>query len=99
MIIAKVENRINNVIAYYSAKAYIDANYKNGKRKGKNYHPYSTSAEGMEAMEAIKTKDEAHVKRIILNFMFTHNDINLDMDCYHNDNFFCRYHLQKQKQK
>ena len=97
MLIKKVNNRICNVIAYYAAKSYIDTNYKNGKRRYKKHHPYSLCAECQEALEAHQANDEGRIKRIILDFMFTHDDINLDMDCYHNDNFFCRYHREKQK--
>ena len=97
MITKKVDNRICNVIAYYAARGYIESNYKKGKLKYKKYHPYSIGAEGKEAVEAHQAGDEERIKRIILDFMFTHDDINLDMDCDHNDNFFCRYHLQKQK--
>ena len=97
MITKKVSNRICNVIAYYAARGYIESNYKNGKRRYKKHHPYSIGAEGEEALEAHQANDEGRIKRIILDFMFTHDDINLDMDCYHNDNFFCRYHRQKQK--
>lgn len=98
MLTKKINNRIYNVIAYYAAKSYINSNYKNGKRKGKKHRPYALGDEGMEALEAYKKQDEASIKYINLRFMFSHNDIDLDMDCYHNDNFFCRYHLQKQKQ-
>ena len=97
MITNKVKNRINNVIAYYAAKGYINTNYRKGKPRYKKPHPYSIGVEGEEALEAHKANDEGRIKRIILDFRFTHGDINLDMDCDHNDSFFCRYHLQKQK--
>ena len=97
MITDKVDNRINNIIAYYSAKSYINTNYRNGERIEKKHRPYVLPDEGMEALEAYQAQDEGRIKRIILNFMFTHDDINLDMCYYNNDNFFCRYHLQKQK--
>ena len=97
MITNKVKNRINNVIAYYAAKGCINTNYRKGKPRYKKLHPYSIGVEGEEALEALQANDEGRIKRIILDFMFAHDDINLDMDCYHNDNFFCRYHREKQK--
>lgn len=99
MINDKVTNRINNIIAYYSAKAYIYANYKNGVRKGKKYHPYYISSNGLEALDALRKKDKVAIKSIILKFMFTHKDIDLNINCYNNNNYFCRYHLQKQYSK
>ena len=86
-----------NPQASCEARRFVDANYKNGKRKYKKHHPYSLGIDGEEALEASRSNDEEMIKAIVLRFQLYHKDIDLDIDLFEQRNFFCKYHLAKKQ--
>ena len=86
----KLNNRLDNIWAFWAARDYVNANYRNGKRRYKRHHSYSLTERALDARETRLNGTEAQKKAIVLGFFREFPQIDID-----NKADYCKYWINR----
>ena len=88
----KLNNRLDNIWAFWAARDYVTANYK-GKRKYKRHHPYCLTERTLMARETRLNGSESQKKALVLGFFREFPQIDIDIKSDKAE--YCTYWINK----